>query len=140
MEEQLEGLYMHNIVTPRQAVQQNLAQQQQLANSLQKAEEELQRQQQDLQEMENDVINLSAQLNKVGRDPVGSRDPPEKTTTKQNKTKKHTHKQTNKKPIKTCFDKQTIKRFFFKIPRIPRKERKGSMLAFSASRKMKNWD
>ena len=66
MEEQLEGLYQHNIVTPRQAMQENIAQQQQLSSSLQRAEEELQQQRQDLQEMENDVINLSAQLNKAG--------------------------------------------------------------------------
>ena len=66
MDEQLEGLYLRNVVTPRQAAQDNLAQQQQLSHSLQQAEDEVHKQQQDLQEMDNDISNLSAQLNKVG--------------------------------------------------------------------------
>ncbi|KAK7109819.1 differentially expressed in FDCP 6 homolog [Littorina saxatilis] len=68
MEEQLEGLYMHNVVTPRHAVKENVAQQQELSRSLQEAEDEVQRQRQDLQDMENDIENLSEQLNKARKD------------------------------------------------------------------------
>ena len=65
MEEQLEELYMHNVVTPRPAMQDNIAQQQHLSNSLEQAEAELNSQREDMEEMQNDIVNLSVQLSKV---------------------------------------------------------------------------
>ncbi|KAL8579016.1 hypothetical protein ACOMHN_035955 [Nucella lapillus] len=68
MEDQLELLYQHNVVTPRQAMTDNLVQHQQLVSSLEEAHTHLDTQQRELTEMENEVINLSTQLNKMRKD------------------------------------------------------------------------